>query len=698
MSLSEIMNVAKSGLSAAQAGLRANANNIANVGTEGYARERVDQYSDVTAGRGTGVRVGESSRVADRFLEQSVYLRSGDIGRADVTASYLDRMQALLGEPGAPSGLPARLDSITASAIEMTGAQRSPQLAANFIADVDGAVRTMQQIGSDLDILRGNVEAEVGETVDQINSLLKRIHTLNDEVARQQALGRSSAGSEGQRMSAIEELSGLVKITTREQPSGKINIDAANGAALVDGRLRELSYPVNGDAAAQPTYPAIEIRFAGEDGATGPATGERLDTAAVGGKLGGLLELRDGTIPEYEDVLGNLFSGLAETVNAVSNMGTAFPAPNTIEGRPTGLVGSDRLGFTGNASVAVLEADGSLVARADIDFDALGPAATVDDAIAAINTGLGGAGTASLVDGSLVISAANATDGISIGQGEPGSSRSGSGFSHFFGMNDVIRSETSLLTPSGFTAADPHGFGPGETVSLELRDTSGRLLGKTVLDGSGGPTFGDLVNDLNASPMGAFGNFSIGPRGRIFFAGNQGFIGASVSIPADTTDRFGTGVTFSSLSGLNGKNSGLADAGVRDDLTANASRLPLAVLWDTTTVGARAIGSGDTKIANMMVERLGGDIDFGKAGVSQLDRFSALAMGAAGADAAQAKDVLAEASARRDDAVNRRDSFAGVNLDEELSQMVVLQNSYSASARVMTTATKMYDTLLDMVR
>jgi flagellar hook-associated protein 1 FlgK len=67
-------------------------------------------------------------------------------------------------------------------------------------------------------------------------------------------------------------------------------------------------------------------------------------------------------------------------------------------------------------------------------------------------------------------------------------------------------------------------------------------------------------------------------------------------------------------------------------------------------------------------------------------------------DAAQAKDQLQDATARRDDAVNRRDSFSGVNIDEELSQLVVLQNSYSAAARVMSTATEMYDTLLAMVR
>jgi flagellar hook-associated protein 1 FlgK len=73
-------------------------------------------------------------------------------------------------------------------------------------------------------------------------------------------------------------------------------------------------------------------------------------------------------------------------------------------------------------------------------------------------------------------------------------------------------------------------------------------------------------------------------------------------------------------------------------------------------------------------------------------------LGNAGLEASQAKDSLNDATARKDDAVNRRDSFAGVNIDEELSLMVVLQNSYSAAARVLTTASDMYDTLLNMVR
>ncbi|MFC3215276.1 flagellar basal body rod C-terminal domain-containing protein [Novosphingobium panipatense] len=77
--------------------------------------------------------------------------------------------------------------------------------------------------------------------------------------------------------------------------------------------------------------------------------------------------------------------------------------------------------------------------------------------------------------------------------------------------------------------------------------------------------------------------------------------------------------------------------------------------------------------------------------------FASRLLGGAGAQASLAKTSALDASARLGDAVNRRDSFSGVNIDEELAQMVVLQNSYSASARVISTASQMYDTLLNMV-
>jgi len=698
VSLNEIFGSALSGLNAAQAGLRVVSNNIANVGTPGYAREKLAISTAVTAGRVTGVTVGETSRVADRFLEDTVFKRAGDVGKADVTSTYLDRLQALLGTPGAEGGLPARLDAINAAAVAMTADPSSVQAVAGFTNNVQDAIGSMQQLDADVASIRGDVEAEVGSSIDRINGLLGRISDLNNSVSRLDALGRSSAGPADQRASAIEELSGLMKLTVRDQPDGRVTIETATGTTLLDRMPRVLSYPSAGEGVSQPDYPTIEIRFADANGQPGAATGDRIDSVAVGGRLGGLLDLRDRTLPAFSDKLGVLFGGMAETLNAVSNAGTTVPPPAVLSGGQTALTGGDRLGFTGAATFAVSKADGTLVAGTEVNFDALGANATVDDAVTAINAALGGAATASFANGKLSIQASGSGNGVVVAQSTTSpSARGGVGFSQYFGLNDVVKSEGSTLTPSGFTAGDATGFTAGETTQIVLRDATGRAVTRYSLTAADGDTFGDVVARLNGSSLGSFGSFALDPRGRIQFQPAASVPGAMLSIPSDSTSRYGTGRSFSAIVGLTGEQSGLTSASVRPDILANASTLPLARFQDGTAVGAKALGAADNRGATAFVDALGAPVDLGKNGVSTLDRFSALLLGGAGTQAAQAADALSDASARRDDAVNRRDSYSGVNVDEELANMVVLQNSYSAAARVITTASQMYDTLLAMI-
>ncbi|MBC9032580.1 flagellar biosynthesis protein FlgK [Sphingomonas sp. JC676] len=696
MSLNDILGTATSGLAAAQAGLRAVSNNIANVGVAGYARERVSLTTGVSGGQVSGVVIGEPTRIADRFLESTVYRRAGDFGRADVTSSYLDRLQSLLGAPGASSGLPARLDAISASAVAMTGSQSSAQTVAVFTGDVQDAISSMQQISKDVDGLRGDVESEVSYSVDKINSLLKRINDLNSTVSQATVLGQSAGGAADERMSAIEELSGLISCNVRDQADGRVTIETATGAMLLDRRVRQLSYPASGGGGtAQSSYPPIELRFTNPDA----STGESIDSAAVGGKLGGLLDLRDRALPAFNEQLGVLFGGLSEALNSVSNAGTTMPAPNSLNGRQSGLAGTDRLGFTGKATFAVTGADGTLIAKTNVDFDALGPTATVDDMVTAINAGLGGAGTASFVDGKLSIKANGAGNGVVVAQDPTTpSDRAGVGVSQYFGLNDLVTSGTSTLVPSGFNASDPHGFAAGETTQIVLRDSSGRSLANYTLTPAAGGTVGDLVTQLNGSPLGSFGSFSLDNRGRMRFEPNASVSGATLSVPSDSTSRLGTGASFSSLMGLNGLSSGLSTGQVRSDIVATPTKLPLARFQMDAVVGAKALGAGDTRGATAFVDRLGTAVDMGKDGSSTVERFSSLLLGHTGLEASQAKDSLNDATARKDDAVNRRDSFSGVNIDEELQLMVVLQNSYGAAARVLTTASEMYDTLIGMVR
>jgi flagellar hook-associated protein 1 FlgK len=698
VSLSEILGSAVSGLAAAQAGLSSVSNNIANVGTPGYARERISLSTSVTAGRVTGVITGEPQRVADKFLEANAYRRASDAGRADVASTYQDRLQALLGAPGAESGLPARLDAIASSAVAMSASQASAQTRAAFVGNVEDAINSMQQIGSDVDGLRADTDSEVKAGVDTINGLLSRIHDLNDTVAHQTALGRNAAGAFDQRLAALDTLSGMIKVNIRGQPDGRVTIDSASGAVLLDKRLRQLTYPAGTTGVSQPVYAPIDVRFANADGTPGALTGERLDSSLAGGQLGGLLDLRDHVLPDFQEKLGVLFSGLARTLNAASNAGTAVPVPTRLDGRQTGLIGSDRLGFSGAATFSVVAADGTLAAQTTVDFAVLGAGATIDDAVTAINTGLGGAGTASYSGGKLVLTASGG-NGIAVSQSASNpSSRAGSGFSQFFGLNDIISSADSALVPSGLAASDPHGFGPGEAADIVLRDASGKTLASHALTGSAGPLVGDVLAELNGSSLGGFGSFALDALGRVRFAANSGVIGSALTISSDSTDRFGTGRSFSALAGLSGAQSGLAGAEVRPAILANPRLLALSRVETGVAIGAQAVGANDLRGALRFGDKLAGSVDFGKDGNVTTSAIAQSLIGNAGAGSARATAALADATARRDDAVNRRDSYSGVNIDEELSQMVVLQNSYSASARVITTASAMYDTLLAMIR
>jgi len=696
MSLSNILNTARSGLAASQASMQVVSNNVANAGTAGYARERVATTSGSISGRVSGVMVGEASRVADKFLESAVYTRASDAGWSEAAASYLGRLESLLGTTGSATSLSARLNALTASATQLTGLPMSAATIATFTNGVDDAVQLLGQLRGDASQLQANADTEIGNTVDRSNQLLAQIHDLNSQIAERRAAGQSFSGAENARTGALEELSSLMKVTAREQPDGRVTIDNGNGQVLLDRRLRQLSYPM-GAGASQAVYQSIDIRFANPDGSIGASTGDRIESSAVGGRLGALIDLRDNALPGFSRQVATVFAAMAETLNKASNLGTSVPAPEVLSGAQTGMLETDRLGFTGVAHFAVTARDGTLLARTTLDFDALGPAATMADALSAINAGLGGRATASLVDGRLTISATDSSTGIVVAQDETSpSNRAGTGFSQFFGLNDLVVSDRGAVRPSGFGAGDALAFGAGDTAQFVLRDAAGRQLASYGFTATGTESYGDLVTALNASPLGGFGTFAIDSRGRLELQPNSDSLGATLSVPVDSTSRGGTGVSLSDITGLAGARM-LDGASINGRIGDNPGSLQLARLQLDAVVGSKALGAGDVRGATAFADALIATVDMGASGKASFDVIANGLTASVASRVSGAQSALSSAQARFTDAVSRRDNFAGVNVDEELATMVVLQNSYSASARVMSAASDMYDTLIAMI-
>ncbi len=329
----------------------------------------------------------------------------------------------------------------------------------------------MNTMDSDVDNLRSDVETELGQTVDRVNVLLKQIDDLNTEISPAPPgtapRARRTAGPP-----RCRSWSGLMKVNVRNQPDGRVYIESSSGQVLLDKRLRQLDYP-SGRAPPQPIYDNdLGIRFANADGSLGASTGEKIDSSAIGGKLGGLIDLRDRALLQFTEQLGQLFSGLADSLNKVSNESTRVPlAPAA--GRPPQRPHRRRPAWASPASPPS-PCSGRTArwsTRSTSISDALDaanpPGATIQDAIDAINAGLGTDATAS--DRShhrraITIAATDPDTGVAIAQNDTlaanpnASSRGGMGFSQFFGMNDVVRSDASPLVPSGLTPTDPNGM------------------------------------------------------------------------------------------------------------------------------------------------------------------------------------------------------------------------------------------------
>lgn len=690
MSLTQIFGTAATGLGVTQDALRLVASNIANARTPGYARERAAPEPIVLGGQGAGMRLGRTERVADARLEALARTAGGASAGAAATDGWLDRLQAAFGTPGAADTLPARLDAIAAAALRLSSAGGRAEREA-LLGTVRETIGGFQALAAEARDLGADAADDVAATARQINGLLTRVADLNGAIAQATQAGRASSGLENRRASALDELGGLLAITVRPQPSGALHVETASGLPLVEREARQLVVPQSSGGVPLPGYEAIELLASSTTGAPLP-TGQVLDGSNAGGRLGALLKLRDATLPGFSAELGSLFEGVALALNAASNEGTAAPPPPLLEGRVTGLAGDDALRMTGRVTLLLGDSVGRVTARLALDYDAAGAPSTPDELVAAINAALGP--VASFADGQLRL--ANPGGGVALAAdaGIP-AERAGIGFAHFFGLNDMVR---GVDPPGGLAAADPHGATAGETMALELRDRTGRVLAATVVAPAAGGTLGDVAGEIG-SGLAGFGSFALDPDGRVSFAPSPGFEGASLVVRGDSTRRFGQ-LPLSGLLGL-GTARGedvIASAAV----TLSGATAPAGRADPDAAIGEPAVGPGDVRAFQAIADALAAPVRLpGAAGVARpdsaaitLDRAIAETFGITAAAASDARARAEDLGARHDEAVRRRDSFAGVNVDEELAQMTLLQSSYAAIARTLTAARDMLDELL----
>jgi flagellar hook-associated protein 1 FlgK len=708
-----IEGILSSGLSSLQtnsAALRVTADNVANVNTPGYARRILNQATLDPGGQLSGVKIADIERVVSSYLDQELRRVSGTSGAADAQSQTMAQLNAALGQPGDGTSIGSALDRVYAA---LGQAALDPSSLANrlgALSQLDNFSHSISDLAGSISDLRANTDQQIGALTTQANTLIKQIYDLNPKLRGAALSGDHASGYLDERDTLVRQLSNIVGVQAVEQPDGRIFVSTLDGMQLVGDNYTQLTYTPT----AGPSFPPITAQTINAQ--TGQPIGipRSFDSHAASGQMGGLLQMRDGTLVDIGQELGSLAQSVSLTFNQIHNANSAVPPPASFTGRETGLLSTDSLNFTGATTIGIADSSGTLVHKIAVDFgagtlsvDGGAPSAiggTVGSFVTALNTALGANGSASFSDGVLQMSATGGNGLVVTDDPSNASSRGGVGFSQFFGLNDLFRSSGNAITTTGLQAGDTAGFAAGGSITLLLKGPNGERVGETTVPVTG-TTIGDMVSALNTAFTGK-ATFALDANGQLQATPAAAYAGYKLDVGLDTTARGTTGESFSSLFGL-GIGESLARARsftIAPALQNSPQGLALAqsTLTPASALGDTVVAPGDNRGLLALQDALNQSHSFAAAGTlgARNGRFTDYA-------AAFYQDVASRGNAVDDEkkAQDTRLSVAqqnqsqkeGVNLDEELSKMVTLQQAYNAGARLIQLAQQLSDELMKMV-
>ncbi len=704
MSIANIMSSSLSALQANQSALRATSTNVANVNTEGYTRLESHFVSRQSQGGLYGVEI-DVERVANKYLAAAEMRSASDVSEADIVAAFMDRAQGLLGDPSEGgsvfSTFDGVLDAFGALAVDPAANLRRGNVLSTLMTMSDQLGRTSIEINA----LRDEANARLGATVGEANSLMKTIASLNANIQRATVAGADASQAESEQSRMLDRLSELVDIRVEERNAGGINVRTTDGFMLVDSEAATFSLSESSNEAQ---YGRIQVKQ------PHASTTISMESHLQGGELQGLLRSRDIELADLSASFGEYAAGIMDAVNAAHNDAAAVPAPNALTGVNTGLGGSDLHGMSGIAHIAVLNTAGQVQRSIAVDFDALGATATIDDMVTSVNAALGGDATASFSNGVLSLGATDAANGVVIRQDEASpSDRAGRGFSHFFGLNNIVGKTNPTNFATGLTGSSPHGFTTGDTMTFEVRNENGTIVKQaevaipapgTVLGGASAGTMNELLTHINNS-LSVYGSFALDGEGRLEFSSRAGMGDLKVDLMQDETTRFDTGLSATQVFGLNDYTLSMRAQSIEvgDDFRANPS-LIAAAQPDIAgaAVGFQALSPGDGRGASLLEATGSRILSFGSAGAmnaqsASINDYGARLAGLVGSRATASASAADSALALRQEVASRRESAEGVNIDEELVKMTQYQQAYAAASRMIQATQDLYDTLLRMV-
>jgi flagellar hook-associated protein 1 FlgK len=302
-----LLSIGAGALMSQQRAISVTGNNIANVNTPGYSRQRLNMQTNLPMDTpeglvGMGVQTTTIERVYDRFLGVQINNESANLGRWEAQKGSLDRVEVVFDESGG-YGLNQALSNFWNSwqdlSMNPSGTVERSVVAANSQALAD----TIRQKYADLEQAQADIDAAVRSGVEDTNRLTAEIADLNQKIASMESGGAVTANDyRDSRDLALKQLSEIIGINSFEDSGGQVVVSVGSGRTLVESGN---SYALT--TTDPPGHAGIKWQ-----GVAAPISSE-----ITSGKMAGWLQTRDTKIAGYMSDLNDLAVNLAAGVNAL---------------------------------------------------------------------------------------------------------------------------------------------------------------------------------------------------------------------------------------------------------------------------------------------------------------------------------------------------------------------------------------------
>lgn len=344
-----ILNTGRVALLSQQVAIQVTGQNIANVNTEGYSRQEVkfDAATPIQAIPGmigTGVRITEIQRVFDRFITSQINYETYTLGNYQAQKEVLDQIEIIFNETTG-GGLAKSLNELFAAFQDLSVNPQGLTERESVLGKTQTVLNVIQRLGSDLKQKRTNINGNIANTVDKVNQLTSQIAQLNKRIHEAESGPNVNANDlRDQRERKIKELAELIDIQTLEENNNQITITTSQGKQLVLGQTAySLSTQLNGN-----NFGLNDIML---DDGQGNLT--NITSEIFGGRLAGMLEIRDVFITDQAKKLDIFVAGLVQEVNKLHIAGYGMDGSTGVNFfNPLSVTTRTNTNNTGSASIS----------------------------------------------------------------------------------------------------------------------------------------------------------------------------------------------------------------------------------------------------------------------------------------------------------------------------------------------------------